>query len=30
MNFETLSAGTYLITAVNADAEIKTIRFVKY
>jgi hypothetical protein len=30
MNFETLAAGTYFIMAVNADAEIKTIRFVKY
>ncbi len=30
MNFEAIAAGTYLITAVNADGEIKTTRFVKY
>jgi hypothetical protein len=29
MNFASLSAGTYIITAVNADGEIKTTRFVK-
>jgi N-terminal domain of BNR-repeat neuraminidase len=30
MNFATLGAGTYSITAINAEGEIKTIRFVKY
>jgi Secretion system C-terminal sorting domain len=30
LNFATLGAGTYSITAVNAEAEIKTTRFVKY
>jgi hypothetical protein len=30
MNFEAIAAGTYFITALNADGEIKTIRFVKY
>jgi hypothetical protein len=30
MNFAALSAGTYIITAVNADGDIKTTRFVKY
>ena len=29
MNFESLGAGTYIITAVNADGDIKTTRFVK-
>jgi hypothetical protein len=29
MNFESLSTGTYIITAVNADGDIKTTRFVK-
>jgi GEVED domain/Secretion system C-terminal sorting domain len=30
MDFATLGAGTYMITAINADGEIKTTRFVKY
>ncbi len=30
MNFETLASGTYFITALNADGEIKTTKFVKY
>ena len=30
MNFATLGAGTYIITAVNADGELKTTRFVKF
>jgi GEVED domain/Secretion system C-terminal sorting domain len=30
MNFATLGAGTYVITAKNADGEMKTTRFVKY
>ncbi len=30
MNFTNLGAGTYSITAINADGERKTIRFVKY
>ncbi len=30
MDFATLGAGTYVITAKNADGEIKTTRFVKY
>jgi Secretion system C-terminal sorting domain len=30
MNFATLGAGTYMITAINADGEVKTTRFVKY
>jgi hypothetical protein len=30
MNFATLGAGTYSITAINAEGELKTIRFVKY
>ena len=29
MNFAALGAGTYIITAVNAEGEIKTTRFVK-
>ena len=30
MNFASLGAGTYIITAVNAEGELKTTRFVKY
>ena len=30
MNVATLGAGTYNITAVNADGEVKTTRFVKF
>ena len=30
MNFEAFGAGTYIITAVNAEGELKTIRFVKF
>ena len=30
MNFATFSAGTYIITAVNAEGELKTTRFVKF
>jgi hypothetical protein len=30
MDFASLGAGTYMITAINADGEIKTTRFVKY
>ena len=30
MNFATLGAGTYIITAINAEGELKTTRFVKY
>lgn len=30
MDFESIAAGTYFITAINADAEIKTTKFVKY
>ena len=30
MNFAALGAGSYIITAVNAEGELKTIRFVKF
>jgi hypothetical protein len=30
MNFANLSAGTYIITAINAEGELKTTRFVKF
>jgi hypothetical protein len=30
MNLETLATGTYFITAINTDGEIKTTKFVKY
>ena len=30
MNFAALDAGTYIITAVNAEGELKTTRFVKF
>jgi hypothetical protein len=30
LNFSALGAGTYIITALNAEGELKTTKFVKY